>query len=122
MVVLDDWNMVVDDGREGEAVGTYGLGIRNERGRMLVNFCKKNSLVVRNKLFEIHKRKRYTWISRVDGQRYQTEYIMIRSRHKNCMKTAKAYSGADINSDYNLIMAEVQIRLRKVKGGRVREI
>ena len=47
--------------------GKFGLGIRNEAGQRLIEFCQENSLVIANMLFQKHKRRLYTWTS-PDGQ------------------------------------------------------
>ena len=45
----------------------FGLGIRNEAGQRLIEFCQENALVITNTLFQQHKRRLYTWTS-PDGQ------------------------------------------------------
>ena len=37
--------------------GKFGLGIRNETGQRLIEFCQENSLVITNTLFQQHKRR-----------------------------------------------------------------
>ena len=44
-----------------------GLGVQNEAGKRLIEFCQENALVIANTLFQQHKRRLYTWIS-PDGQ------------------------------------------------------
>ena len=34
--------------------GRFGLGIRNEAGQRLIDFCQENTLVIVNTLFEQH--------------------------------------------------------------------
>ena len=41
--------------------GKFGLGVRNEAGRRLIEFCQENALVIVNTLFQQHKRRLYTW-------------------------------------------------------------
>ena len=53
--------------------GKFGLGIRNEAGQRLIEFCQENALVIANTLFQQHKRRLYTWTS-PDGH---TEIRMI---------------------------------------------
>ena len=43
--------------------GKYGLGIPNEAGKRLIEFCQENALVIANTLFQQHKRRLYTWTS-----------------------------------------------------------
>ena len=38
----------------------FGLGIRNEAGQMLIEFCQENARVIANTLFQQHKRRLYT--------------------------------------------------------------
>ena len=56
--------------------GKFGLGIRNEAGQRLIEFCQENALVIINTLFQQHKRRLCTWTS-PDGQyRNQINYIL----------------------------------------------
>ena len=60
--------------------GKFGLGIRNEAGQRLIEFCPENALVIANTLFQQHKRQLYTWTS-PDGQyQNQTDYILCGQR------------------------------------------
>ena len=40
-----------------------GLGVQNEAGQRLIEFCQENALVIANTLFQQHKRCLYTWTS-----------------------------------------------------------
>ena len=37
--------------------GKFGLGVQNEAGQRLIEFCQENTLVIANTLFQQHKRK-----------------------------------------------------------------
>ena len=39
----------------------FGLGIGNEAGQRLVEFCQEKALVIANILFQQHKKRPYTW-------------------------------------------------------------
>ena len=59
-----------------EVTGKFGLGVQNEAGQRLTEFCQENALVIADTLFQQHKRRRYTWTS-PDGQyQNQIEYIL----------------------------------------------
>ena len=45
--------------------GKFGLGIQNEAGQRLIEFCQENGLIIANTHFQQHKRGLYTWTSPV---------------------------------------------------------
>ena len=47
--------------------GKFGLGVQNETGQRLIDFCQENTLVIVKTLSKQHKRRLYTE-SPVDGQ------------------------------------------------------
>ena len=47
--------------------GKFGLGVQNEAGQRLIEFCQENAPVIANTFFQQHKRRLYTWTS-PDGQ------------------------------------------------------
>jgi exonuclease III len=44
-IIMEDWNSVVGDKSNGNICGPYGLGNRNKRGQMLIDFCERTQLV-----------------------------------------------------------------------------
>ena len=76
LFILGDWNTKVGSQETHGVTGKPGLGMRNEAGQRLIEFCQENALVIANTLFQQHRRKRYTWTS-PDGQhRNQIDYIL----------------------------------------------
>ena len=41
--------------------GNFGLGMWNEAGQRLIEFCQDNALVIANILFQEYMRRLYTW-------------------------------------------------------------
>ena len=58
LLILGDFNAVVGEGRDEKEVGGYGVGKRNDRGQMLVEFCRRRSMMVTNMWYEHDKRRR----------------------------------------------------------------
>src|SRR4030088_1912942 len=87
----------------------------------MLDFCRRMKMVVTNTLFKKEKRRRYTWIRPGDSGRYQLDYILVRQRFRNSVKNAKSYPGADVYSDHNLVMMNVEVKLKKVKKGQRRK-
>ena len=65
--IIGDWNAKVASQETPGVTGKFGLGIQNEAGQRLIEFCQENALVIANTLFQKHKRRLYTWTS-PDGQ------------------------------------------------------
>ena len=65
--IIGNWNAKVGSQEPPGVTGKFGLGIRNEAGQRLIEFCQVNALVIANTLFQQHKRRLYTWTS-PDGQ------------------------------------------------------
>ena len=67
LFIIGDWNAKVGSQETPGVTGKFGLGIQNEAGQRLIEFCQENALVIANTLFQQHKRQLYTWTS-PDGQ------------------------------------------------------
>ena len=60
--ITGDWNAKVGSQETPEVTGKFGLGVQNEAGQRLIEFCQENALVI-NTHFQQHKRRLYTWTS-----------------------------------------------------------
>ena len=67
LFIIGDWNAKVGSQEIPGLTGKFGLGVQNEAGQRLIEFCQENALVIGNTLFQQHKRRLYTWTS-PDGQ------------------------------------------------------
>ena len=65
--IIGDWNAKVGSQEVPGVTSKFGLGVQNEPGQRLIEFCQENALVRENTLFQPHKRQLYTWTSS-DGQ------------------------------------------------------
>ena len=80
LFIIGDWNAKVGSQETPGVTGKFSLGVRNEAGQRLMEFCQENALVIANTLFQQHKRKLYTWAS-PDGQyQNQIDYILCIQR------------------------------------------
>ena len=61
--IIGYWNANVVSEETPGVTGKFGLGIQNETGQRLTEFCQENALVIANILFQQHKRRLYTWTS-----------------------------------------------------------
>ena len=63
LFIIGDWNAKVGSQETPGVIGKFGLGVQNEAGQRLIEFCQDNALVIANTLFQEHKRRLYTWTS-----------------------------------------------------------
>ena len=52
LFIIGDWNAKVGSQETPEVRGKYGLGVQNEPGQRLKEFCQENTLVIANTLFQ----------------------------------------------------------------------
>ena len=60
LFIIEDWNAKVGSQETPGVTGKFGLGVQNEAGQRLIEFCQENALVIANTLFQQHKRRLYT--------------------------------------------------------------
>ena len=89
LFIMWDWNAKVGSQETPGVTGKFGLGIQNEAGQRLIEFCQENLLVIANTLFQQHKRRLYTWTSTDSQHQYQNDYILCSQRWRNSIQSAK---------------------------------
>ena len=92
-------------------MGKFGLGVQNEAGQRLTEFCQENALCIAHKQC---KRRLYTWTSPDDQCGNQTDYILCSQRWRSSIQSAKTRPGANCSSDHELLIAKFRLILKKV--------
>ena len=109
LFILGDWNAKVGSQETPGVTGKFGLGIQNEAGQRLIEFCQENTLVIENNLFQQHKRRLYIWISQ-DGEHWnQIDYILCSQRWRSSIQSAKTRPGTDCGSDHEQLVAKFRL-------------
>ena len=52
LLIIGDWNAKVGSQETPGVTGKFGLGVQNEAGQRLIEFCQENSLITANILFQ----------------------------------------------------------------------
>ena len=94
--------------------GKFHLGVWNEVGQRLKEFCQENTLVIANTLFQQLKRRLYTWTSPDAQHQNQIDYILCSQRWRSSIQSAKTRPRADYSSDLELLIAKFRLKLKKV--------
>jgi len=89
LFIIGDWNAKVGSQEILGVIRKFGLGIQNESGQRLTEFCQENALVIANTLFQQHKKRLYTWTS-PDGQyQNQIDYILCGRKWRSSIESKK---------------------------------
>ena len=111
-IIIGNWNAKVGNQEIPGVTGTFSLGVQNEAGQRLIEFCQENTLFIANTLFQQHKRRLYTWTSPEGQHRNQIDYILCSQRCRSSLQSAKARPGADCGSDHELLIAKFRLKLK----------
>ena len=110
LFIIGDWNAKVGSQETPGVTGKFGLGVQNEAGKRLIQFCQENTLVRAKTLFQQHKSILYTWTS-PDGQhRNQIDYILCSQRWRSSIQSAKTRLGANCGSDHEFLIAKFRFK------------
>ena len=80
---IQDWNAKVGSQEIPRETGKSGLGVQNEAGQRLTEFCQENTLVLTNTLFQQHKKWFYTRTSPDGEYQNQIDYILCSQRWRS---------------------------------------
>ena len=59
--IIRNWNAKIRSQVISGVTNKFGLGVQNEAGQRIIEFCQENTLVIGNTLFQQDKRRLYTW-------------------------------------------------------------
>ena len=93
LFIIGDWNAKVGSQETPAVTSKFGLGVQNEAGQRLIEFCQENALVIANTLFQQHTTRLHTWTS-PDGQyQNQIDYILCSQRWRSIYTVIKNKNG-----------------------------
>ena len=64
LFIIGGWNAKVGSQDIPGVTGKFGLGVQNEAGQRLIEFCQENTRVIANTLFQQYKRRLHMDITR----------------------------------------------------------
>ena len=124
LIITGDMNSKVGNTPEPYEgiMGRHGVGVRNDIGERLCDFCAMNNLVITGTLFphkDIHKT---TWVSPDGNTRNQIDHILVNRKFRTSIRDTRVYRGADIASDHMLVKTSVEVIHQNSKGLNKRKI
>ena len=110
LFIIGDWNAKVGTQEIPGVKGKLELGVQNEAGKWLTEFCQENALVITNTLFQQHKKKLYTWTLPEGQYQNQIDYIPGHQRGRSSIQPAKTRPGADYGSYHELLIEKFRLK------------
>ena len=85
LFTIGDQNAKVGHQETPGVTGKFGLGVKNEAGKRVIEFYQQNTLVIANTLYQQHNGRLYTWTS-PDGQ-YKNQIDILLTRNHQLMSS-----------------------------------
>ena len=113
LFIIGDWNAKVGSQETPGITGKSVLGVQNEAGQRLIEFCQENPLVIADTLFQQHKRSLYTWTS-PDGQHQnQIDYILCSQNGEVLYSQQKQDQELTVAQTMNSLLPNSDLNRRK---------
>ncbi|RVE40675.1 hypothetical protein evm_014675 [Chilo suppressalis] len=110
-IVMGDFNAKLGKRCGDELrVGQFGVGERNDRGRMLADFMERENLYMMNSFFRKPVTRRWTWIS-PDGK-VKNEIDFIMSTKKQIFNDVSVINAVKTGSDHRLVRGTLNINVK----------
>ena len=109
LFIIGDWNAKVGSQEIPGVTGKFSLGVQNEAGQRLIEFCQEKALVIANTLFQQHERL-YTWTSPDGKYQNQIDYILCRQGWRSSIQSGKTRLGADCGSDHEHLITKFTLK------------
>ena len=115
ILMMGDFNAKVGNDNTGyeEIMGKHGVGVMNENGIHLANFCAENNLVIGGTIFphkDVHKT---TWTSPDQTTNNQIDHICINRKFRRSLLDVRVKRGADAATDHKLVVGKIQLKLKR---------
>ena len=99
LFIIGDWNAKVGSQKIPGVTGKFGLGVQNEAGQRLIEFCQENALVIPNTLFQQQKAKTLHVEITSCNTKIRLIIFLCSQRGRSSIQSAKTRLEADCGSD-----------------------
>uniref|UniRef100_A0A131YWK0 Exo endo phos n=1 Tax=Rhipicephalus appendiculatus TaxID=34631 RepID=A0A131YWK0_RHIAP len=118
-VLMGDFNAKVGKKQAGDhAVGEYGIGSRNARGELLVEFAERNNLRILNTFYRKRATRKWTWRSPNGETKNEIDFIMC--AHPGIVQDVEVVNKIRC-SDHRMVRSRIHLDLRKERQKLIRK-
>lgn len=106
--IMGDFNAKIGKKVEDSInIGSFGLGNRNDRGEMLIDYLQNENLYCMNTFFKKPIQRKWTWRSPSGNVKNEIDYILTNKRE--ICTDVSVLSKFDTGSDHRMVRATLQI-------------
>uniref|UniRef100_A0A8D8XXM4 Craniofacial development protein 2 n=1 Tax=Cacopsylla melanoneura TaxID=428564 RepID=A0A8D8XXM4_9HEMI len=113
IMLIGDLNAKVGADNHGleKVMGKHGLGVRNDNGERLIEFCRNYDLVIGGTLFPHKDCHKITWKSPDCITTNQIDHIAISRKWRRSLLDTRNKRGAHCGSDHHLVVASIRLKV-----------
>jgi len=89
-------------------MGNFQYGDNYDREERLLEYALEHDLMICNTKFQQKDSRKWTWRSNDGKTRNMIDMILIRKKWATSVHQCRTFQGANIDSDYNLVMANIK--------------
>ena len=114
LFIIEYWNAKVGSQEISGITGKFHLGVQNEAGQRLTEFCQENALVIANTLFQQHKRRLSTWTSQMVNTEIRLSIFFAAKDGETLYSQQKQDQELTVAQIMNSFIAKFRLKLKKV--------
>jgi len=121
VIILGDFNARV--GKDATAwkgvLGRYSVGNCNDNGRLLLELCTEQQLVITNTNFQQKDSLKTTWMHPLSKHWHLIDYVLVRHRDLKDVLHTRVMPSAECHTDHRLVRCKLKLHFKpkQRKGG-----
>ncbi|PIK34143.1 hypothetical protein BSL78_29037 [Apostichopus japonicus] len=113
--IIGDFNAKVGCDNEGldDIMGKEGIGVTDDNGERLCEFCQVNGYVITGTIFKHRTIHKETWVSPNGRAKNQIDHVLVNKSMRTSVLDTRTQRGTDAISDHYLVRCKIRLKLCK---------